>query len=69
MASEYEFDPIRFGSRLREAVAKRELTIRGAAEAIGVSQTTLHRTMHGGVPNARNYAKMNAWIERPKGKS
>lgn len=52
-----------FGKRVRIAMAEDNLSIRQAADVIGVDQATLHRlAKHGKEPSASTYIFVERWL-------
>ena len=58
------FDPAAFGARLTQALARRMLSFRAGARAVGVSPATLNRVSRGGRPDLDTLTRISQWIEK-----
>lgn len=57
------FNPEAFGSRVTRALEARGVTLREAADQIGVPKATLHRVTRGGNPDVENFLRITAWLD------
>lgn len=58
-----DFDPVAFGARLTQALARRKLSFRAGARAIGVSPATLNRVSRGGRPDVLIRIRIGQWMD------
>jgi hypothetical protein len=64
MPSDQIFDPKVFAARIKAVLERRRLSLRQAADEIGVQYNTVHRCTQERVPSVEAYLRIVLWLHR-----